>query len=119
MVSTAVAFMSRALDPAGAFHAQHERRYSVGIAGDFAGEFALRQSGFFVFQHGAQDGELVGRDANGYDASPKCLIQTIPRVTQQNGHTPPAWGIDWKVIFLNHGCCLLRSAAVETSRAWK
>ena len=84
----AVLFVLPAFEQAGLLHSLQQRRHGVRVAAHPFGEFALRDAA--RFQQSAHDGELVGRDAQVRDAAAEGLVQSIPRVSQQNGQTPPA-----------------------------
>lgn len=65
------------------FHALEERGHGVGVAAHEAGELALREAGGMALEHGAHDGELVGRDAGVGDAAAEGLVEVEPAATQQ------------------------------------
>jgi hypothetical protein len=68
-------------------HAFEEGRHGVGVATHEAGEFALGQPGGMAFEHGAHDGELVGRDAGVGDAAAEGLVEVEPATAQQERQT--------------------------------
>ena len=82
-VGAPVLFVDFALDVAEGFHAFEEGRHGVGVAAHEAGEFALREAGGMAFEHGAHDGELVGRDAGVGDAAAEGLVEIEPAAAQQ------------------------------------
>jgi hypothetical protein len=94
MVSATIALVRGPMNPSRSFHAQNEGANGVRIAADFTGHVALGEAGFFVLKQGAQDGELVGCNANGRDAAAESLVQTVPGVPEQNGHAAARGSVD-------------------------
>ena len=82
-VCPAIFFVSFSLDQAGGLHAFEQRGNGVGIAGDQMREFALGNA--FVFEQGAQHGELVGSDFEMGNAAAKSLVEAVPGAAEQRG----------------------------------
>lgn len=82
-VSAPVLFVDFALDVTERFHAFEQGGHGIGVAAHEAGEFALGEAGGMAFEHGAHDGELVGRDASMGDAAAEGLVEVEPATAEQ------------------------------------
>ena len=82
-VGATILLMRLSLDQAGGLHAFEQRCDGVGITGDQMREFALGNA--FVFEQGAQHGELVGSDFEMGDTAAKSLVETVPGAPEQGG----------------------------------